>query len=167
MKVRLIDELTLQRELFCQIQQNAIESGSIHYDSYKNWCLSGLEVEKAINDIFSKSGPFAPTIDPETLPIVQELRANIAIQEKIIKSHHNPHDTDQIVKLSLENSNLKKQLAEVTAERNFAVQTIFKWTGCPECRNWDSKDDWCKKYDREASCIDGCDYPEWRGIQEE
>lgn len=57
MEVRLIDELTLQRELFCQIQQNAIESGSAHYDGYKNWCLSGLEVEKAINDIFSKSGP--------------------------------------------------------------------------------------------------------------
>ena len=78
MEVRLIDELTLQRELFCQIQQNAIESGSAHYDGYKNWCLSGLEVEKAINDIFSKPGPFAPTIDPETLPIVRELRKQLA-----------------------------------------------------------------------------------------
>lgn len=81
MGVRLIDELTLQRELFCQIQQNAIGSGSIHYDNYKNWCLSGLEVEKAINDIFSKSGPFAPTIDPETLPIVQELREKLMLTE--------------------------------------------------------------------------------------
>lgn len=69
MEIRMIDESTLQRVLFCQIQKNAIDSGSAHYDGYKNWCLSGLEVEKAINDIFSKSGPFAPTIAPETLPI--------------------------------------------------------------------------------------------------
>lgn len=78
MEVRLIDESTLQRELFCQIQQNAIESGSAHYDGYKNWCLSGLEVEKAINDIFSETSPFASTIDPETLPIVQQLRKQLA-----------------------------------------------------------------------------------------
>lgn len=26
-----------------------------------------------------------------------------------------------------------------------AVKTIFKWTGCPECKHWDSKDEWCKK----------------------
>lgn len=77
MEVRMIDESTLQRVLFCQIQKNAIDSGSAHYDGYKNWCLSGLEVEKAINDIFSKSGPFAPTIDPETLPIVRELREKL------------------------------------------------------------------------------------------
>lgn len=77
MEVRLIDESTLQRELFCQIQQNAIESGSAHYDGYKNWCLSGLEVEKAISDIFSETGFFCPTIDPETLPIVQELRKEL------------------------------------------------------------------------------------------
>lgn len=72
--MRLIDELTLQRELFCRIQKNAIDSGRVHFDSYKNWCLSGSEVEKAISDIFSQVKPFCPTIDPETLPIVQELR---------------------------------------------------------------------------------------------
>lgn len=77
MEIRMIDESTLQRVLFCQIQKNAIDSGSAHYDGYKNWCLSGLEVEKAINDIFSKSGPFAPTIAPETLPIARELREKL------------------------------------------------------------------------------------------
>lgn len=76
--MRLIDELTLQRELFCRIQGNAIDSGSVHYDNYKNWCLSGSEVEKAISDIFSQVEPFCPTIDPETLPIVQELRKELA-----------------------------------------------------------------------------------------
>lgn len=75
--MRLIDELTLQRELFSRIQRNAIDSGSVHYDSYKNWCLSGSEVEKAISDIFSQVEPFCPTIDPEILPIVQELRKEL------------------------------------------------------------------------------------------
>lgn len=147
MEVRLIDELTLQKELFCQIQRNAIESGSVHYDSYKNWCLSGLEVEKAINDIFSKSGPFAPTIAPETLPIVRELRANIAIQEKIIENHHNPFDIDQIVKLSLENSNLKQQLAEVTVEKEALLKEFAE--ECGVCANYDK----CKQYPN--YCING------------
>ena len=75
--MRLIDELTLQRELFCRIQGNAIDSGSVHYDSYKKWCLSGSEVEKAISDIFSQVEPFCPTIDSETLPVVRELRAEL------------------------------------------------------------------------------------------
>ena len=61
--MRLIDELTLQRELFCKIQRNAINSGICHFDSYKNWCIFGSEVEKAINDIFSETGTFYPTID--------------------------------------------------------------------------------------------------------
>lgn len=77
-------------------------------------------------------------IDPETLPIVQELRANIAIQEKIIESHHNPHDTDQIVKLSLENSNLKKQLAEVTWERDslrIFYNDVVSKPDCNTCKN--------------------------------
>lgn len=162
MEVRLIDELTLQRKLFCQIQQNAIESGSAHYDGYKNWCLSGLEVEKAINDIFSKSGPFAPTIDPETLPIVRELREKVA---RLNEARENANEACS--KWERKCCDLEKRLAEVTAERDSAIKTIFQWAGCPECRNWDSKDDWCEKYDREANYIDGCDYPEWRGIQEE
>lgn len=75
--MRLIDELTLQRELFCRIQKNAIDSGMAHFDSYKNWCLFGSEVEKAISDIFSQVNPFCPTIDPENLPIVRQLREEL------------------------------------------------------------------------------------------
>lgn len=86
--MRLIDELTLQRELFCRIQRNAIDSGSVHYDSYKNWCLSGSEVEKAISDIFSQVEPFCPTIDPETLPIVRELRDQIEDVSDIINAYN-------------------------------------------------------------------------------
>ena len=62
---------------------------------------------------------------------------------------------------------LREQLAKVTAERDAAVKTIFQWTGCPECRQWESENNWCKKHDREADSTDGCDSPEWRGIQED
>lgn len=52
-------------------------------------------------------------------------------------------------------------------ERDAAVKTIFEWTGCPECKFWDSKENWCEKHDREADCNDGCSTPEWRGLKEE
>lgn len=52
-------------------------------------------------------------------------------------------------------------------ERDEAVETIFKWTGCAECKNWQSDTDWCEKHDRYATISDGCSTPEWRGIKEE
>lgn len=52
-------------------------------------------------------------------------------------------------------------------ERNAAVKTIFKWTGCPECKHWDSKDEWCKKHDRYANSFGRCSTPEWCGLKEE
>ena len=52
-------------------------------------------------------------------------------------------------------------------ERDVAVKTIFEWTGCPECKCWDSESNWCEKHDREAGPSDGCSTPEWRGQKEE
>ena len=52
-------------------------------------------------------------------------------------------------------------------ERDVAVKTIFEWTGCPECKFWDSENNWCEKHDREAGPSDGCSTPEWRGQKEE
>ena len=52
-------------------------------------------------------------------------------------------------------------------ERDAAVKTIFQWTGCPECKYWDSENYWCEKHDREAEPSDGCSTPEWRGKKEE
>lgn len=52
-------------------------------------------------------------------------------------------------------------------ERDAAVKTIFEWTGCPECKFWDSENNWCEKHDREAGPSDGCSTPEWRGQKEE
>lgn len=79
--MRLIDETTLKRVLFSQIQENAIDSGSCRYGNYKDWCLTGAEIEKAISDIFLETGPFSPTVDPETLPIVQQLQKKIVLLE--------------------------------------------------------------------------------------
>lgn len=55
------------------------------------------------------------------------------------------------------------ELEQTKAERDAAIKTIFQWTGCPECKYWDSADEWCEKHDREANSCGGCGSPEWRG----
>ena len=52
-------------------------------------------------------------------------------------------------------------------ERDAAVKAIFEYTGCPECKFWDSENNWCEKHDREAEPSDGCSTPEWRGLEGE
>lgn len=59
------------------------------------------------------------------------------------------------------------ELEQVKRERNEAIKTIFQWTGCPECKHWNSEDEWCEKHDREADSFGGCDSPEWRGPDKE
>ena len=61
----------------------------------------------------------------------------------------------------------KEELKQVKRERDEAIKTIFQWVGCPECKWWDSADEWCEKYDREADSCGGCESPEWRGQTEE
>lgn len=56
---------------------------------------------------------------------------------------------------------------QMERERDEAIKTIFQWVGCPECKWWDSADEWCEKYDREADSCGGCESPEWRGQTEE
>lgn len=60
-----------------------------------------------------------------------------------------------------------EEIAKLRAERDAAIKTIFKWTGCPECKHWNSTDGWCEKHDRLAGSCDGCDSPEWRGQKED
>lgn len=62
---------------------------------------------------------------------------------------------------------LNAELEKVKAERDAAIKTIFQWTGCPECKHWNSTDEWCEKHDRPAESCDGCDSPEWRGKKED
>ena len=87
-----------------------------------------------LNDAACEQIKSMPTINPEMLPIVQGLRANIAIQENIIKENRNPFDNDKIIKLSVENSNLKQQLAKVTAERDKAIKELMRC--CNHCMNY-------------------------------
>lgn len=65
----------------------------------------------------------------------------------------------------LKNAESRAEKAE--KERDAAVKTIFQWTGCPECKYWNSQDEWCEKHDREANGNGGCNSPEWCGIKEE
>lgn len=59
------------------------------------------------------------------------------------------------------------ELERMKQERDAAIKTIFQWVGCPECKYWDSADEWCEKHDREADSCGGCDSPEWRGQKED
>ena len=68
--------------------------------------------------------------------------------------------------LQTENKKLRAELEQVKRERDEAIKTIFQWVGCPECKWWDSADEWCEKYDREADSCGGCESPEWRGPKE-
>lgn len=68
--------------------------------------------------------------------------------------------------LQTENEKLRAELEQVKRERDEAIKTIFQWVGCPECKWWDSADEWCEKYDREADSCGGCESPEWRGQEE-
>lgn len=70
-------------------------------------------------------------------------------------------------KLQAKNEKLRAELEQVKRERDEAIKTIFQWVGCPECKWWDSADEWCEKYDREADSCGGCESPEWRGQKEE
>ena len=83
--------------------------------------------------------------------------------------HAKPFLLDAAVALSTlqtENEKLRDELEQVKRERDEAIKTIFQWVGCPECKWWDSADEWCEKYDREADSCDGCESPEWRGPKE-
>lgn len=79
-----------------------------------NRCLDA--VLEAIQD--------APTIAPEELPIVKELRANIVILEAAVNSNHNAEDMLMITKLLTETANLREKLAQVIKERDLAVDCI-------------------------------------------
>lgn len=124
MGMRLIDANMMAVEE-CKAYLSDLNSGEIKPDTQGESYAIHWKIQQLIAN--------TPTVDPETLPIVQKLRG---------------------------------ELARVTAERDAAVKTIFEWTGCPECKQWDSENEWCMKHDREADSSDGCNTPEWRGTKE-
>lgn len=140
-------------------------------DQYK-----GKEADAYLDGIgyVLKSLDNLPDIDPETLPIVQELRANIAILEQIIENGSNPIDKDKIVSLMMENAALKSQIVNITAEKNAAINDLLQvgrgygfCTVCAHCceggkpkyRPQEPYMEFCKK------CNDDYSQFEWRDLK--
>lgn len=102
----------------------------------------------------------SPTIDPETLPIVQELRkqlAQVTAERDALKS--NPP-----VEIKSDAFELAMKLAQVTTERNKALFDIPKnCFTCSQKNNLDCKGD--KRYRAFGFC-ENCEHWEWRGKQE-
>lgn len=101
-----------------------------------------------------------PTIDSETLPIVQELRgqlAEVSAERDALKS--NPP-----VEIKSDAFELAMKLAQVTTERNRALFDIPKnCFTCSQKNNLDCKGD--KRYRAFGFC-ENCEHWEWRGKQE-
>ena len=92
----------------------------------------------------------------------KKLRAGLKQKSKLI--------AQQAAELERRDTLLKEQEAELEQVKRYldeAIKTIFKWTGCPECKYWNSADKWCEKHDRKADSFDGCDSPEWRDQKED
>lgn len=83
-----------------------------------------------------------PTIDPESLPIVRQLREELAREKRLC-------------------DNLQKDLAITANERDAALERVKHYAGCWEC-----------KVREEGTCAmpffkDECSDWEWRGPQKE
>jgi benzoyl-CoA reductase/2-hydroxyglutaryl-CoA dehydratase subunit BcrC/BadD/HgdB len=61
--MRVITEEKLQLALFAELQSIAVKRKSAHVGGYKNWCLTGEDVEQAIRNIFAVDGIFRMTMD--------------------------------------------------------------------------------------------------------
>lgn len=92
----------------------------------------------------------------ELLARVESAEARAQTLEKMVKEYQ-----DDII------PGFREQTEKSERERDAAVKTVFQYVGCPECKFWDSKENWCEKHDREAGPSDGCSTPEWRGQKEE
>lgn len=127
----------------------------------------------------------APTIDPETLPIVKELREQLARvtteRDKALRHEHldelklcleSSRDINLVYiprllaeKVAAESMNLENALSKVTAERDAAVseiETIMAYgthypDTCQFCKNAQ-----CCARGGTKPCL-----PKWRGIQED
>lgn len=83
-----------------------------------------------------------PTIDPETFPIVQELREELAREKRLC-------------------DNLQKDLAITANERDAALDRVRHYAGCWECKV--REEGKCAMPFFKDECIDW----EWRGPQKE
>lgn len=123
-KMRLIDANMMAVEE-CKAYLSDLNSGKIKPETQGESYAIHWKIQQLIAN--------TPTVDPETLPIVQKLL---------------------------------DKLARMTAEKYAAVETIFKYAGCQECKWWDDKDGFCEKQGRNAVLYDWLCSPVWRGAKE-
>ena len=133
--------------------------------------LTGYTAEQLL-ELFAKGYELTPPDPPMSL-------SEFAFQEDLNTKEETENTNNAHIKIQynyeeLSVSEICERLTEAEAraekaerERNAAVKTIFQWTGCQECKYWDSQDEWCEKHDREADGNGGCSSPEWRGIEED
>lgn len=137
----------------------AMEVAQIKYNDW-NLAMAAADGQREINLCFKKQELFKAV--KAVLDCVPTLTPPMEQKSKLI--------AQQAAELERRDTLLKEQEAEleqVKRERDEAIKTIFKWTGCPECKYWNSAEEWCEKHDREAGSCDGCDSPQWRGPDKE
>lgn len=61
--MRVITKDSLLKNIFVELQKIELNKGSCHYGDCEKWCLSGKDVEQAINNLFLEDGVFKPTKD--------------------------------------------------------------------------------------------------------
>lgn len=108
----------------------------------KYWLENGENEYVYDTNSFLTSLDNAPTIDPESLPIVRQLREELAREKRLC-------------------DNLQKDLAITANERDAALERVKHYAGCWEC-----------KVREEGTCAmpffkDECSDWEWRGPQKE
>lgn len=120
---------------------------------------NGYDINSAIDSLTD-----APTIDPETLPIVRQLReelARVTAERDAIKK--NPP-----VEIQADAFALAVELAKVTAERDAAVEQLHGY--CFACKHYTPyhNDGLCATCKHERACFkpwDAVDRWQWRGPQ--
>lgn len=106
-----------------------------------------------------------PTIDPETLPIVKELRAEI---ERLNRGIENL--SKNVESAYKQRDELRAELEKVKAERDAAVKQLHGY--CPACKNYtenqcDGPCSECKHEYYQYKDASSKDNWEWRGVNED
>lgn len=152
--------------------------------------LFNQQVEFGATDLFDAVDDAlqdTESIDPKTLPLVQELRAQLARvteeRDKALRYEHldelklcleSSRDINLVYiprslaeKVAVESMNLEKEISKVTAERDAAISDLYAARSCCTCELRSTTD--CMFEYMGESCSDydtpGLPY-KWRGIQE-